>query len=164
MARVASGITIIPGITHTSLVDDEGTIDVSCNLIANNPTANLLALRTMNQASQIISLNGRLSGQKLDLTKFSFNDYEMRRKAETLQYRKNQSGFSKKKQYSQISNIGGLYSIQVLRRLTQPDLNNCPNPNINQDVIIRPPTNSGVRDYKFSGYYYDARIPYLNTL
>ena len=103
MARVASGITIIPGITHTVLVDNEGTIDASCNLIVNNPTANLLALRTMNQASQIISLNGRLIGQRLDLSKFSFNDYQMRRKAETLQYRKNQIGLSKKQQFAQIS-------------------------------------------------------------
>jgi len=159
MARVASGITIIPGITHTSLVDDQGTIDASCNLIVNDPTANLLALRTMNQASQIISLDGRLIGQRLDLSKFSLNDYQMRRKAETLQYRKNQTGFSKKQQYSKISNIGGLYSEQFLiKRINQT---NCPN----QDVIPRPPTNSGVHDFKFfPGYYYDARIPYLNSL
>ena len=161
MARVASGITIIPGITHTSLVDDEGTIDASCNLIVNDPTANLLALRTMNQASQITSLNGRLSGQKLDLTKFSFNDYQMRRKAETLQYRKNQTGFSKKQQYSQISNIGGLNTAQksLLRRINQTQ-DNC----ANQDIIPRPPINSGVHDYKYPGYYYDARIPYLSSL
>jgi hypothetical protein len=159
MARVASGITIIPGITHTVLVDDEGTIDVSCNLIVNNPTANLLTLRTMNQASQIISLSGRLIGQRLDLSKFSLNDYQMRRKAETLQYRKNQSGFSKKQQYSQISNIGGLYSAQnvLSRRINQTD---CPN----QDVIPRSPINSGVYDYKYPGYYYDVRVPYLNSL
>lgn len=159
MARVASGITIIPGITHTVLVDNEGTIDASCNLIVNNPTANLLTLRTMNQASQIISLNGRLIGQRLDLSKFSFNDYQMRRKAETLQYRKNQSGFSKKQKYSQISNIGGLYSAQnvLSRRINQTECEN-------QDVIPRTPINSGVHDYKYPGYYYDARIPYLSSL
>jgi hypothetical protein len=161
---VASGITIIPGITHTSLVDNSGNIDASCNLIVNDPIANLLKLRTMNQRSQIISLNGRAIGQRLDLTKFSFNDYQMRRKAETLQYRKNQTGFSKKQQYSKISNIGGQYSNQYLNRLVNPDLTKCKDPVPNLDIITRPPPNSGVHDYKFPGYYYDARIPYLNSL
>lgn len=160
---VASGITIIPGITYTSLVDASGNIDASCNLIVNDPNVNLLRLRTMNQASQIISLDGRLTGQKIDLTKFSFEDYQMRRKAETLQYRQNQSGFSKKKQYSQLSNIGGAYSTQVLTRLTQPNLTNCP-PRPNADLVVRPPTNSGVHDYKYPGYYYNEKIPYLKTL
>jgi hypothetical protein len=83
----------------------------------------------------------------------------MRRKAETLQYRKNQTGFSKKKQYSQISNIGGLYSEQVLTRIVNT---NCSI--IDIDAVVRPPTNSGVHDYKYPGYYYDKSVPYLPSL
>jgi hypothetical protein len=41
----------------------------------------------------------------------------MRRKAETLQYKKNELPLSKKKQYSQISNSGGKYSNQYLAKL-----------------------------------------------
>ena len=73
----------------------------------------------------------------------------------------NKVGFSKKKQYSQISNIGGLYSAQkVLSRRINQTQEDC----ADQDVIPRPPINSGVHDYKYPGYYYDARVPYLTSL
>ena len=81
----------------------------------------------------------------------------MRQKAETLQYRKNQSPFSKKQQYGRISSTkyGSFFysSRDVLQRL-EAGLN-CPS----LDLIVTPPTNSGVRDYKFKGYYLDTRIP-----
>ena len=160
-ARIAAvpPVTVIPGITHTVFVDDAGTVDASCALIVNVPGANLLDLRSMDNTTQVRSISGRLSGTRLDLSRFSVFDYQMRRKAETLQYRKNQTGFSKKKQYSQISNIGGLYSEQVLTRIVNT---NCSI--IDIDAIIRPPTNSGVYDYKYPGYYYDKSVPYLPSL
>ena len=65
---------------------------------------------------------------------------------------------SKKKQYSQIANSGGSYSIQSLKKIV--DSENCPN----SDTIVRPPTNSGVYDYKYPGYYYDNNVPYLPSL
>jgi len=160
-ARIAAvpPVTVIPGITHTVFVDDAGTVDASCALIVNVPGANLLGLRSMIPINQVTSITGRTIGTRLDLTRFSVFDYQMRRKAEALQYRKNQTGFSKKKQYSQISNIGGLYSEQVLTRIVNA---NCSI--IDIDAIVRPPTNSGVYDYKYPGYYYDKSVPYLPSL
>lgn len=160
-ARIAPvpPVTVIPGITHTVFVDDAGTVDTSCALIVNVPGANLLNLRSMNNINQVRSINSRTIGTRLDLSRFSVFDYQMRRKAETLQYRKNQTGFSKKKQYSQISNIGGLYSEQVLTSIVNA---NCSI--IDIDVVVRPPTNSGVHDYKYPGYYYDKSVPYLPSL
>ena len=153
-------VTIIPGITHTAFVDDLGTIDASCALIANNPAANLLNLRTNDPISQVRTLSGRTSGTKLDLTKYSVFDYQMRRKAESLQYRKNQTGSSKKKQFAQISKAKGGSYYYSSKDLIQEISTDCSN----LDVIIRPPTNSGVRDYKYPGYYYDVKVPYLPSL
>lgn len=160
LITILPGKTIFPGITHTKFVDDAGVIavDASCANIINVPGASLLNLRLMNQVSQPTTLQGRQTGTKINLNIFSFFDYQMRRKAETLQYKKNQSPLSKKKQYAQISNSGGSYSNQYLRKLI--DQQNCPN----LDIIVRPPTNSGVHDYKYPGYYYDANVPYLPSL
>jgi hypothetical protein len=157
---ITPGKTIFPGISHTKFVDDTGAIivDASCVNIINVPGASLLSLRLMNRSSQATTLEGRQSGTKLNLNIFSYSDYQMRRKAEILQYKKNQSPLSKKKQYSQISNSGGSYSIQSLRKIL--DSENCPN----SDSIVRPPTNSGVYDYKYPGYYYDQNVPYLPSL
>ena len=157
---VASGLTIIPGITHTVFVDELGNIDASCALFVNNPEVNLLRLRSNDPISQIITLNGRTTGTRLDLTRFSFFDYEMRRKSETLQYKKNQSDTSKKKQYAQISKTKSGSYYYSSKDLSQSSNRDCPN----SDVIIRPPTNSGVHDYKYPGYYYDVKVPYLPSL
>jgi hypothetical protein len=153
-------VTIIPGITHTSFVDNLGTIDASCALIANVPQANLLGLRTNDAISQVRSLSGRNTGTKLDFTRYSFFDYQMRRKSETLQYKKNQADNSKKKQFAQISKTKGGSYYYSSKDLTQRLYTDCPN----LDVIIRPSTNSGVRDYKYPGYYYDVKVPYLPSL
>jgi len=162
MARVAAvpPITIIPGITHTTFVDDAGTIDASCALIVNDPAANLLNIRSNDPISQVRTLSGRNTGIKVDLTRYSFFDYQMRRKSESLQYRKNQSTSSKKQQFAQISNTKGGSYYYSNKDLIQSKFTDCSN----LDVIIRPPTNSGVHDYKYPGYYYDRKIPYLPSL
>lgn len=158
-----AAVAVVPGITHTVFVDNLGAVDPSCVGIVDVPGASLLGLRQMDPTSRITSLNGRLTGNKLDLTKFRLFDYQMRRKAETLQYRKNQSYLSKKQQYSKITNTknGSYYysSQDVTQKLNSQNLN-CPN----LDIISRNPTNSGVHDYKYPGYYYDANIPYLPSL
>jgi hypothetical protein len=151
---------IINGITHTVFIDNSGNIDPSCNTIVNNPLGNLLGLRSNNATSQVTTLNGRTIGTRVDLTTYSFFAYQMRRKSETLQYRKNQSDNSKKTQFAQISktkNGSYYYSSKDLTKRLNPE---CPN----ADVIIRPPTNSGIRDYKYPGYYYDIKVPYLASL
>ena len=155
-------IPVVPGITHTFLVDDLGVTDPSCVGIVDIAGASLLNLRTMNPESQITTLNGRLIGTRVDLTRFSFFDYTMRRKAETLQYRKNQAPLSKKQQYASVSHTKNGSFYYSSRDVTQNLVNrlNCPNLN----VIVRPPTNSGINDYKYPGYYYDVNVPYFPKL
>ena len=139
-------------ITHSVLVDNLGNfINVSCA-----DYTGLLLLRTMNPP--ITTRDGRNTGVVLNLNKISLDSFTMRRKAETLQYRKNQTHLSKKQQFANISKInsGSYYSSKdVLERLK----NNLECSNL--DLILKPPTNSGIHDYKSSGYYYDAKIPYI---
>ena len=159
-------LTVYPGITHTSLVDDSGNIITTYNAsaadIVNDPIANLLSLRTNDSLSQVRTLTGRSDGYKVPLGIFSIMDYSMRRKAETLQYKKNQIPFTTKQQFAKIANTRGgsyYYSSQDLTQKIASGLN-CPN----LDVISRPPSNSGVHDYKYPGYYHDRKVPYLPSL
>ena len=158
-----AAVPVVSGITHTVFVNDLGVIDPSCVGIVDVPGASLLGLRQMELTSRITSLNGRSNGIKINLTKFNFFQYQMRRKAETLQYRKNQSYLSKKQQYSKITKTssGSYYysSKDVTQKLNSQNLN-CPN----LDVIPRPPTNSGVRDYKYPGYFYNVNVPYYPSI
>jgi len=158
-------LTLIPGITHTVLVDNSGNIVTNYNVsaadIVNNSEASLLALRINDPISQVTTLVGRSSSYRVPLGTFSFDDYSMRRKAESLQYKKNQTPLSKKQQYSKISKTGSgsyYYSSQDLTQKINANLN-CPN----LDVISKPASNSGVHDYK-SQYYYDINVPYLPQL
>jgi hypothetical protein len=153
-------VPVIDGITHTVFLDNAGNIDASCALFANSPDGNLLGLRSNDPISQVRTLNGRTTGTRVDLTRYSFFDYQMRRKSESLQYRKNQSDNSKKKQFANISKSKGGSYYYSSKDLTQNLNRDCPN----LDVVIRPPTNSGVRDYKYPGYYFDRKIPYLPSL
>jgi len=157
-----AALSVIDGITHTRFVDNSGIIiDASCVGIIDVPGLSLLNLRSMDPPSQITTLNGRLKGTKLDLS-ISFFNYNMRRKAEALQYRKNQAPLSKKQQYAASSkSTSGSYYYSS-KDLTQNLVNklNCPN----LDLITRPPSNSGVNDIKFPGYKYDISIPYLPSL
>ena len=90
-------IQVREGITHTVFVDDLGNLlNASCADFVNVPGASLIQLRQMKPESQITEINGRLTGNKLNFTTNTLFDFEMRRKAETLQHKKNQSGFSKK--------------------------------------------------------------------
>jgi len=158
-------LNVVPGITHTVFVDDLGVTNPSCVGIVDVPGASLLNLRSMPPQSQILSLNGRISGMKLDLTEFSLLDYQMRRKAEILQHKKNQTNpsVSKKLQYAKASNATGgsyYYSNKDLITKLNNNLSNCSN----LDKIVRPPTNSGIHDYKYPGYFYNVSVPYLPNL
>jgi len=150
--------TIIPNtsnITHSILVNNLGVINASCI-----DYAGLALLRTMNPP--IITRDGRNKGTILNFNTTSLDSYRMRRKAETLQYTKNKSPLSKKQQFAQISktNSGSYYysNNDLLQQLE----NNLICPNL--DLMIKPPTNSGIHDSKSSGYYYDVNVPYLPSL
>lgn len=154
--------TVIPGITHTVFVNNLGVTDPSCVGIVDVPGLSLLNLRTMDPISQVRTLDGRTSGTQLNLIDYTFFDYQMRRKAETLQYKKNQfnGAVSKKQQYSSLSKTtSGSYNYsnnEIKKKI------NCPK--INLDIVVRPPTNSGIKDHKYPGYYYDSTVPYFPNL
>jgi hypothetical protein len=151
--------TIIPNtsnITHSILVNDLGVLNASCS----TDFAPLVLLRTMNPP--IITRDGRTNGTKLNFNTTSLNAYIMRRKAETLQYRKNQSPLSKRQSFAKISQTGSgsyYYSNNDLLQRLEDNLN-CPN----LDLMLKPPTNSGIHDYKSSGYYYDVNVTYFPSL
>jgi len=149
--------TVIPNITHTVLVNDLGVTNPSCVGIVDIPGLSLLNLRTMDPISQVRTLDGRRTGTTLNLIDYTFFDYQMRRKAEILNYKKNES---KKQQYSNLSKTNnGSYNYSnrdVIKKLKCPKFN--------PDIIVRPPTNSGVKDYKYPGYYYDSTVPYIPNL
>jgi hypothetical protein len=110
----------------------------------------------------VTTLIGRSSGYTVPIGKFSFEDYTMRRKAEVLQYKKNKTPLSSKQQFAKIATTKSgsyYYSSQDLTQNINRGLN-CPN----LDVIPRPPTNSGIHDFKFPGYYYDEYVNYLPQL
>jgi hypothetical protein len=86
---------------------------------------------------------------------YSLTDYSMRQKAETLQYRKNQIPLSIKQQYGNLANNGSyFYSSRDVSQRIKSKLD-CPR----LELIVTPPTNSGVHDYKFPGYYLDNSVP-----
>jgi len=139
-------------ITHSILVDDAGVLrtDISCI-----DYSGLALLRTMTPPN--ITRTGRLPNLVMIFSTYKQSDYDMRKKAETLQYRKNQTPFSIKSQFSQVSKNGSYYysSQEVLQRIKTGLV--CPN----LDLIVRPPTNSGIRDYKFTGYYLNNNVPLI---
>jgi len=156
-------IPVTSGITHTVFVDNSGNLlNASCAEYVNADGASLIQLRQMAPQSQITSLDGRIIGNTLNFTRFTLFDYEMRRKAETLQHTKNKMGVSKKQHFSSLSNSPAgsyQYSSKMVMDKLKSNLD-CPN----MDTIIRPPTNSGIRDYKYPGYYYDINVPYFPGL
>uniref|UniRef100_A0A6C0ETG7 Uncharacterized protein n=1 Tax=viral metagenome TaxID=1070528 RepID=A0A6C0ETG7_9ZZZZ len=136
-------------ITHSVLVDAAGVLrtDISCV-----DYSGLIAIRT--NPIQITTRVGRKPSLIMDIT-YSVNDYNMRKKADTLQYTKNKLPLTKKQQYGRLSDNGSyFYSNQELIQKKQSELD-CPS----LDLIVRPPTNSGIHDYKFPGYYLNNSIP-----
>lgn len=152
-------------ITHSVLVDvdNDGVETANSKSICNGITyTGLIALRRMNPP--IITTNGRSRGTtpNLEFTKYSYADYTMRRKAETLQYNKNKLGLTKGQLYSRTVKITSgsyFYSSQDLLNYKKNN-QDC----ININTTIFPPTKSGVHDYKFPGYYYNPDIPYFPSL
>ena len=136
-------------ITHSIYVDDAGVLrtDISCV-----DYSGLAVLRSMK--IPITTRIGRIPILTMDFSSFKQSDYDMRKKAEVLQYRKNQTPFSKKYQYAQISkNNSYYYSNQALLKKIESGLI-CPR----LDLIVNPPTNSGIHDYTFPGYYLDVNV------
>jgi hypothetical protein len=108
---------------------------------------------------QITTLDGRLTGNNVNFNTFSYDELQMRRKGEILQY-KGKDGINtnintKKQNYANIVNNRGQYSQArlnqiILLRSTNED--ECP-------IIKTPSSNSGIRgDYK-TMLYNDVKVP-----
>jgi hypothetical protein len=110
----------------------------------------LVDLRSGKTGVPITDVTGRVSIQSnIFVGGLTYDDYAMRRKAETLQYNKNSSKDTKKALFGKM---------QYRKKMKNVDLtNSCP-------VVIYPPSNSGVNDLVFPGYYYNKNVPYLSSI
>ena len=163
----------------TSIVFDENRLctDFSFN---DNPNLNpysswltdpnasrdaLQALRIMKSRESgdepiTIDINGRETGNNIDLTEVSYDAYRMRRKIEVLKYKKNNFE-NLKTEYSYYSRSGkSKYKSTSNRKLKQlKEENKCDD----TDMIIKPATNSGIFGDN-TALYYDSRIKYNEKL
>jgi len=110
----------------------------------------LVDLRQGANSVPIIETNGRI---RIDSNIFnsilSYEDLTMRRKAEVLQYNVNNAKETNKSLFSKM---------QFRRKMKNIDrFNECP-------TVIYPPSNSGIKDVTFSGYYLNKNVPYYPSI
>ena len=98
----------------------------------------------------ITELGGRTRiDNNIFVNTLTYEDLAMRRKAEVLQYNGNNTNDSQKRLFSKM---------QFRKKMRNVDTTNtCP-------TIIYPPSNSGVIDMKFSGYYLNKNVPYYPSI
>jgi hypothetical protein len=141
----------------------------------------LIQLRTIgsnqnNPIPPVTTLLGRTQGNQI---RFNFglgSDYEslkMRRKAETLKFRnsKNNPGvtLTTKELYNHMVKFGGAYHFSKTRLNQLLKANNGALPcdigiNNGNPIVVTPPSNSGIHDSSFEGYYLNPYIPYYPSL
>jgi hypothetical protein len=106
---------------------------------------------------QISTIDGRTQGINIDFDKYSYNELQMRRKAEILQYKNTESLlFTKAQKLAYQANNKGSYSqarIQKLIALRALNETECP-------IKSTPSTNSGIKGDK-SMLYYNYNMPLL---
>ena len=103
----------------------------------------------------ITTLNGRLSGNNISFTNFTYEDLKMRRKAQILKYNK-EVATNKKKTYSDIVNRTGYYSQSQLLNFLNSRTQDCPNKTSSSSC-------SGVIGSKMN-YYLDPKVPYYSSI
>ena len=107
---------------------------------------------------KITTLDGRIQPLTIDFEKYSYNELQMSRKAEVLQYKNTESTlFTKAQNLAYLANNKGSYSqakIQRLIALRATNEDTCP-------IVATPATNSGIRgDYK-TLLYRNSSVPLL---
>ena len=107
---------------------------------------------------KITTLDGRIQPLTIDFEKYSYNELQMSRKAEVLQYKNTESTlFTKAQNLAYLANNKGSYSqakIQRLIALRATNEDTCP-------IVATPATNSGIRgDYK-TLLYRNPSVPLL---
>jgi hypothetical protein len=143
------------------------------NSTINYPYLGLIQLRTVgankyNPIIPITTLNGRTNGYggnlKFDENTLLFSTYEdlkMRRKAEYLKYRGvNNVGFKSNEFSSMVSNQARkIYSSAKLKQIASSNATITCN-----SAVLTPPSNSGIRDPNFAGYYLSPFVQFKNYL
>jgi protein associated with RNAse G/E len=171
----------------TSLVYSNTSV-ITPSVIATNPACvsnpafkSLIQLRTIgsnpnNPITPITTLVGREQGNNIQFNVGLGSDYEslkMRRKAETLKYRNSPNNpgiiLTTKTLFANIVKNGGAYHFSKARLKQLLKDNNGKLPcdigiNNGYPFVITPPTNSGIHDSTFEGYYLNPYIPYYPSL
>jgi hypothetical protein len=156
-------------------------MNASC---VNNPAFGpLIQLRTIgsnpnNPIPPVTTIVGRTQGAQIPFNIGLGSDYEtlkMRRKAETLKYKLQHSSnnpgltLTTKELFTNIVKYGGAYHFSKARVNQLLKENNGTLPcdigiNNGNPIVITPPTNSGIRDPGFEGYYLNPYIKYYPSL
>lgn len=141
----------------------------------NNPAfAGLINLRTLgtNQTFPITSLSGRSQGSQVKIspgTGLSYDVLKMRRKAEVLQYKNVESNsgivLTKKQLLSNVVNTGGSYHFSKAKITQLINEQNC-KVGLDKGIPLEKsrPSNSGISDNEFEGYYLNTYIPYYPSI
>ena len=170
------------------VVKNYNSIGITQSVVATNPAClqnpayrGLINLRTVgsnpsNPIKPILSIDGRTTGNNIQFNMgigTSYASLQMRRKAETLRYRKNANDpgvvLSKKEQFNDIVKTGGIYNFSRARLAKLLEENDDTVPcsigfNNGQPVLITPPYKSGIVDTQFEGYYMDPYVTYYPSL
>ena len=169
------------------VVKNYNNVNITQSVVATNPAClqnpayrGLISLRTVgsnpnNPIPPVLNIVGRTSGSNIQFNMgigTSYDSLQMRRKAETLQYRKNANDpgivLTKKEQFKDVVNSGGNYNFsrtQLLRLLQENNEVPCSiGFNNGQPVLVTPPSKSGIVDTQFEGYYLDPYVTYYPSL
>jgi len=169
------------------VVKNYNNVDITQSVVATNPAClqnpayrGLINLRTVgsnpnNPIKPILNIVGRTTGSNIQFNMgigTSYDSLQMRRKAETLQYRKNSNDpgilLTKKEQFNDVVKSGGHYNFsraKLLRLLQENNEVPCSiGFNNGQPVLVTPPSRSGIVDTQFEGYYLDPYVTYYPSL
>jgi hypothetical protein len=160
---------------NTGITQSVVTRNVRC--LTNPAFSALIALRTYgsnpsNPIIPITTLVGRTQGSQVKIAPelgISYEELKMRRKAEVLEYKSTETShigaFTKKQNFSNLANNGGSYYYSKARINKLIKESNCKIGVDNGSPLVKtPPTNSGIVDPHFEGYYLNPYIPYYPSL
>jgi len=159
----------------------QSVIAMNASCVSNPAFQPLIQLRTIgsnpnNPIPPVTTLFGRGQGAQISFNVGLGSDYEslkMRRKAETLKYRNSNNNpgvtLTTKELFKNIVKYGGAYNFSKARlnQLLKDNNGTLPcNIGINNGnpITITPPTNSGIHDPSFEGYYLNPYVPYYPSL
>ena len=104
----------------------------------------------------ITNLDGRLSGNNIKIINFTYEQLQMKRKAQVLKYI-SQDTYTKKQNYTSIVSNKGYYSKNKLLDFINSKSNICPDK-------ISSSSCSGVFGSKSMNYYNDPNVPYYTSI